>query len=130
MMRLPIALMVAGYAMFAAGCSKTGHDHSATKPVATEQVLPETPEDAEIRETRAKLSPEDRALVEAQEWCVVNDDDRLGGSMGPPVKLTIKGQPVFICCKGCRAEAEANPDKTLAKLEELKAKKKAEGKPQ
>jgi hypothetical protein len=78
--------------------------------------------EAEIAAERAKLSPDDRALVEAQEWCVVMTDERLG-SMGPPIKLTIKGQPVFICCRGCRRKAEANPDQTLAKLEELKAKK-------
>jgi hypothetical protein len=80
----------------------------------------------EIKATRAKLSPEDRKLVEAQEWCAVNTDDRLGGSMGSPIKLMIKGEPVFICCKGCKKEAEANPDKTLAKVKELKEKKKAE----
>jgi hypothetical protein len=79
--------------------------------------------DAEIAAERAKLSAEDRALVDAQEWCVISDDERIG-SMGPPIKLIIKGQPVFICCKGCRKKAEADPDKTLAKLEELKAKKK------
>jgi hypothetical protein len=41
-------------------------------------------------------------------------------------KLDIKGRPVFICCKGCRKKAEADPDRTLAKVEELKAKAKDE----
>jgi hypothetical protein len=45
--------------------------------------------------------------------------------MGPPVKLVIKGQPVFLCCGGCEKKALANPDKTLAKVEELKAQVKA-----
>lgn len=80
---------------------------------------------AEIAAERAKLSAEDRHLVEAQEWCVVSNDEQLG-SMGAPIKLTIKDQAVFICCKGCKKKAEADPDKTLAKLEELKAKKRAE----
>jgi len=71
---------------------------------------------------RAKLSPEDRALVKAQEWCAVNNEGRLG-SMGVPVKLTIKGKPVFLCCGGCKRKAEADPDKTLAKVEELKRQK-------
>ena len=74
---------------------------------------------------RAKLSAEDRALVEAQEWCVNSDDERLG-AMGAPIKLSIKGQPVFVCCAGCKKSVEADPDKTLAKLAELKAKVKAE----
>ena len=74
---------------------------------------------------RAKLPPDERALVEAQEWCVINTDERLG-SMGPPLKLVIKGQPVLVCCKGCKRKAEADPDGTLAKAAELKAKAKAE----
>lgn len=78
---------------------------------------------AEIAKERAKLSPEDRALVEAQEWCVVSSEERLG-SMGAPIKLDIEGQPVFICCKGCQKKALADPAKTLATLRELKAKKK------
>ncbi len=80
----------------------------------------------EILANRSKLSPEDRKLVDAQEWCVINNDDHLGGDMGMPVKLMIKGEPVFVCCKSCKKEAEANPDRTLAKVKELKEKKKAE----
>lgn len=76
----------------------------------------------EVAAERAKLDPADRALVEAQEWCVVQTGERLG-SMGPPLKLDIKGQPVFVCCKGCKRKAEADPDKTLATVAELKAKK-------
>lgn len=70
---------------------------------------------------RGKLSTDDRKLVEAQEWCVISNE-RLG-TMGPPIKLDIKGQPVFICCAGCKDKAERDPDQTLATLEELKAKK-------
>lgn len=81
-------------------------------------------EEAAIKEELAKLSPEDRKLVDAQEWCVINSDDRLG-AMGAPVKIMVKETPVFLCCKSCEKDAKANPDKTLAKLEELKAKKKA-----
>ncbi|MFO0936361.1 MAG: hypothetical protein U0798_07615 [Gemmataceae bacterium] len=71
---------------------------------------------------QAKLSPVDRALVEAQEWCVISTDERLG-SMGAPIKLYIKGQTVFVCCSGCQKKAESNPDKTLATLAAHKAKK-------
>jgi hypothetical protein len=78
-----------------------------------------------IKIERAQLSVEDRALVDAQEWCVISDDQRLG-SMGAPIKLNIKGQPVFICCKACRTKAENDPDATLAKLEELKTKARTE----
>ena len=97
------------------------HDKGSAK---VDTVKPD--EAAELAAERAKLSPEDRALVEAQEWCVVTTDERLG-SMGPPIKVMIKDQPVFLCCKGCKKKAEADPDKTIAKLEELKAKKKQQG---
>jgi hypothetical protein len=80
------------------------------------------PESDEVSSERAKLSPEDRSVVEAQEWCVVSNDERLG-SMGAPVKLDIKGQTVFVCCASCKRKALAEPDKTLAKVAELKAKK-------
>ena len=101
------------------------------KPKDEPQLAKTTPaEDAkeakEIADTRSKLSPEDQKLVDAQEWCVVNNEERLGGMMGAPVKLTIKGEPVFLCCKSCKSEAEKDPEKTLAKLAELKAKKKLE----
>ena len=43
--------------------------------------------DAAVRAELAKLSPEDRALAEAQKWCAINSEDRLG-EMGPPAKLT------------------------------------------
>ena len=69
----------------------------------------------------AKLSPEDRRLAEAQRFCPGPADNRLG-QMGVPVKVEIKGQPVFLCCKGCKDEALENPDQTLAKVEKLKAK--------
>jgi hypothetical protein len=81
----------------------------------------------EIKAVREKLSPEDKKLVDAQEWCVINNEEHLG-SMGAPVKVMIKGEPVFLCCKSCQKEAEANADKTLAKVKELKAKKAAEAK--
>jgi hypothetical protein len=82
-------------------------------------------ESDEIAAELAKLSPEDRKLAEAQKWCAISSNERLG-EMGPPIKITLKGQPVFLCCEGCQKKAEANPDKTLAKVEELKAKAKAE----
>lgn len=73
----------------------------------------------------AKLSPEDRLLAEAQGYCAVTTEPL--GSMGVPRKLMVNNQPVFVCCKGCESKALANPDKTLAKVEDLKAKVKSEG---
>ena len=95
------------------------HDHKTDSGTPAS-----TKEDADLRSERAKLSPEDQRLVAAQEFCAIQTGERLG-SMGPPVKVMVKGEPVFLCCKGCQKKALANPDRTLAKVEELKAKVKA-----
>ena len=52
---------------------------------------------------------------------VVADDSRLG-SMGPPVKIMVEGEPVLLCCEGCEQAAKDDPKSTLAKLRELRAK--------
>jgi Cu(I)/Ag(I) efflux system membrane fusion protein len=80
--------------------------------------------EAKIKANLEKLSPEDRKLAEAQVYCPNVDDNRLG-AMGPPLKVLVKGQPVFICCKACLETIQQNPDQTLAKVEQLKAKSKA-----
>lgn len=79
---------------------------------------------AEQAASLAKLSPEDRTLAEAQGYCAVSEEPL--GSMGTPIKLIIKDEPVFVCCKGCDKKAKSDPDKTLAKVTELKAKVNAE----
>jgi hypothetical protein len=89
-------------------------------------------EEADIQKNLGKLSPEDRKLAEAQKYCAVEDDNRLG-AMGVPVKITLqdsagKDQTVFLCCKSCKKDAEKDPAATLAKVEKLKAKAKEEDK--
>ena len=73
-----------------------------------------------ISTAMAKLSSKDRQLAESQKYCAVMSHERLGG-MGQPIKLEIKGEPVFVCCSGCKAKALKNPDNTLAKVAEMKA---------
>jgi hypothetical protein len=123
--RLLVALVAAG-SMVLAGCSNTntGSPPQADAAKATTKTPPAEAHAAEIEAERGKLSPEDRALVDAQEWCAVTTTEPLG-SMGPPLKVLVKDRPVFICCKGCQRKALADPDKTLAAVAELKAKAKA-----
>jgi len=78
-----------------------------------------------LRVLRTRLY--ERKLAEQQKFCVIEDENRLG-EMGVPVKLQIKGQTVFLCCKSCAKEAKADPDKTLAKAKELREKTKKESK--
>jgi uncharacterized protein (TIGR03000 family) len=74
-----------------------------------------------VADNLAKLDPDDQKAAEAQRFCAVQEGIRLG-SMGVPVKVTVKGQPVFLCCKGCEEKAKADPDKTLEKVKKIKAK--------
>jgi Cu(I)/Ag(I) efflux system membrane fusion protein len=78
-------------------------------------------EESKVKAALAKLSAADRRLAEAQEFCPILHDNRLG-MMGVPIKVIVKDQPVLLCCTGCVKEALANPDKTLAKVKELEAK--------
>jgi hypothetical protein len=84
--------------------------------------------EAEIKANLAKLPEKDRKIAEEQKFCPITEE-RLGDpEMGVPIKLMVKDQPVFLCCKGCQKKALADPDKTLAKVKELKDKVKAEKK--
>jgi hypothetical protein len=85
------------------------------------RLRPSTPEDkgSKIEASLAKLPPADRAAAQEQRFCPVLSDSRLG-SMGMPVKLSIEGQSVFLCCAGCKDKALANPDGTLAKVAQLR----------
>jgi hypothetical protein len=75
--------------------------------------------EAEIKEALAKLPAADRAAAEAQRYCPVMQDHRLG-SMGAPVKVTVDGQAVFVCCKSCGKKAASNAKATLAAVKKLK----------
>jgi hypothetical protein len=81
---------------------------------------------ARIKAALAGLPEEDRKLAEEQKFCAVEQENRLG-SMGRPVKVMVKDQPVFLCCKGCTEAALKDPDKTLAAVKELKARPGARG---
>lgn len=92
-------------ALAAAGCS------GGAMP---DKGRPATPE--EVEAARDKLGGADRALAEEQGGCVVAKKQRLG-SMGVPVKVTVNGTPVLLCCGQCEKKALADPEKTLASLE-------------
>jgi hypothetical protein len=99
----------------------TGGPQSERRSAATEARPSMTEdEDAKIQAVLAKLSRVDRRLAEAQGYCPVEQKNRLG-SMGPPPKIFIKGQPVFLCCSGCAREARDHPDRTLERVERLRA---------
>jgi Cu(I)/Ag(I) efflux system membrane fusion protein len=82
---------------------------------------PDGKRQAKVKANLAKLSAANRRLAEEQKYCPVEPDNLLG-SMGPPIIVEIKGQKVFLCCEACKDEAEENPDRTLARVKDLKRK--------
>ena len=92
---------------------------AGTPETAAAETTAEADKDPELQAALAELSPEDRRLAEAQRFCAVLNDNRLG-SMGAPFKVMVEGQPVFLCCEGCKEKALANPKETLSKAGQLK----------
>jgi hypothetical protein len=96
-------------------------------PVNNPQKLPgkmiakgDDPDEQKIQAELAKLTPADRQLAVAQRFCVTFEKSRLG-SMGPPVKIMVEGEPVFLCCEGCEQSAKEDPKATLAQVKKLRA---------
>jgi hypothetical protein len=79
----------------------------------------EPSEDATVKANMNLLSPRDRKVARAQKVCVVSGNPL--GSMGTPFKVEIDGQPVFLCCDGCKDRALEHCDETLARARELRA---------
>ncbi len=117
----------AALAMFASGCQSQisppttqasahaesdGHDHTDHDHADDGE--------SDVAIAMAKLSSEDRKVAEAQKFCAVMSTSLLG-SMGTPLKLDVKGQPVFVCCAGCKSKALKNADETLAAVAKMKA---------
>ena len=73
---------------------------------------------ADDLKTIAKLPLEDQKLAIEQGVCPITEEPL--GSMGVPIKVELKGQPVFLCCQGCLKEAKANPNEILEKVKRLK----------
>ncbi|MBL6706552.1 MAG: hypothetical protein ISQ06_10590 [Planctomycetaceae bacterium] len=61
----------------------------------------------------AKATQADSAAVAVQKLCPVMNESLT--SMGGAWKVYAKGQPVYVCCKGCIKKVEQNPDFYLAK---------------
>lgn len=115
MFRFPFALpsILIAMTIVVAGCGK---QDTASAPDGTPAVdgAATSVEDPKIAEALAKLDPADQELAKKQKTCPVSGEPL--GSMGMPVKVTVKGQEVLLCCKGCEAEIQENPDKYLEKL--------------
>lgn len=116
----PIKIEVDGKEAFlcCAGCESSFRNDSAMYFSVLSDRDTEEKVDPKIEAAMALLSAEDRALAEHQEICPVADFPL--GSMGAPVKVMVKGQPVFICCEGCRSSLLETPEKYISKLKSPK----------
>jgi hypothetical protein len=62
----------------------------------------------------AELSVEDRVLAQKQKICPVTGEEL--GKHGKPIKFSVNGEIIFLCCSGCVDAIKKDPDKYLAKL--------------
>ncbi len=84
------------------------HDHAA---MMAEQ-------EKKIADTLATLPTKDQKLATAQRFCPMMPKSRLG-AMGAPLKVMVKGKPVFVCCNDCKQDAVDGGAKTVAMAEKL-----------
>lgn len=114
-MGTPVKIMIDGKPVFlcCAGCEDDAKADGKKTLASVEKLKKATA-------ALAKLPAADLPLAEAQLFCPVQKDSRLG-SMGLPVKVTLDGKPVFLCCKACEGAARKDPKATLAKVDKIKA---------
>jgi hypothetical protein len=107
------AFLIVSLLLIASGCAQ----ESSSPPQSSSPPPPD--KEAKIKASLEKLDPADRKSAQEQTYCAVETENRLG-SMGKPIKIMVKDQPVFLCCKGCEKRALKDPEKTLATVKKLK----------
>ncbi|MBA3485279.1 MAG: hypothetical protein H0T51_26075 [Pirellulales bacterium] len=119
----PIKAVVDGQAIMVCckGCQKEAIANPVKTLKATAALKEKLAVEAEVHANLSELGAKDRELAEAQGFCPIMTEAALG-TMGTPIKVDVNGEPVFVCCKGCSKKAQANPDKTLKTVAELKEK--------
>jgi hypothetical protein len=83
--------------------------------------LPQPKPDVAVATPTSKPTPapappklSDAQLIAQQKVCPVTGAAL--GSMGKPVRVTVKGQTLLVCCKSCEKIIRKDPDTYLAKL--------------
>ncbi len=115
----------------AAGAT-TGHaGHGAAAPTASGAgagAAGQRPPEVSLKEwaNLNKLPAEDREAAVAQRVCPITGAKL--GSMGVPYKMTISGRRLFLCCKGCEAAVNKDPEAAFQKIKAAGAKPLSPGK--
>jgi hypothetical protein len=115
------------------GCAKPEAETPTDTPAPSSTAPADGPADAAPAEASAvslsadelaqieKLPEADRQAAQDQKVCAISGEHL--GSMGVPIKKEVDGKPVFLCCKGCSADFDADPKAALAKVEAASAAK-------
>lgn len=97
------------------GCGQpSGAPNNSNAPAPSATLTSPNTDMEKMKAELAKLSPEDAASAEKQHVCPVSG--KMLGTMGPPQKMDVNGQQVWICCDGCTEILLKDPDEYLAKL--------------
>lgn len=82
------------------------------QPRLTGQQPPAPPPPATGTAASQPLAKTDK--LNGQRTCPVTGEQL--GEMGTPIPVTLKGQVIYVCCQGCVAKVQRNPDEFLAKV--------------
>jgi len=110
---IPLLLLALAGGLGQLGCSKQEEPAAPTKGASEAMSAEAKAVEAEL----AKLPETERAVVAAQKVCPVTEE--LLGSMGPPLKVSVDGKDLYICCEGCREKAEAEFDSYFAEYGQI-----------
>lgn len=79
----------------------------SSPPRRSEPSRPSTQRLPEDMKGIALLSPSDQTAALAQGTCPVTKQKL--GSMGKPIRVTVAGRSIWVCCEGCVNAVKANP---------------------
>jgi hypothetical protein len=95
------------------GLPTEGSPQGEADPAAVQEAFAQAMT-SEVEVALAALSPEDREQAIKQKICPFSEEPL--GSMGTPIKVSVAGHEVFICCEGCEAPLKQDPATHLAKI--------------
>src|SRR5579884_3531077 len=88
---------------------------SSSAAVDPSPVPPVNRGDSVTANTSPPSSSPAQGLYGGQKICPVTGHKL--GSMGPAIPVTVKGQTIYVCCRGCVAKVQRDPDTFLRKVE-------------
>ena len=111
--RTGLFAIILGLGFSWSGCAskQSVQPESAKSESSSAAAQPESDIDREL----AKLPDVDRKLASIQKTCPITGEAL--GSMGAPIMVAVDGRSFFICCEGCREEAQKNFNEYIAKLD-------------